>query len=136
MIIGIGSDICRIDRIEKSLEKFGQRFEQKCFTENERLRAQKSKGQAAAVYAKRFAAKEAFVKAIGSDLKNHFSWQDIEVLNTQSGKPIINLSPKACKMLETIIPKGYETNIFLTMSDDYPNAIAFVVINAEVVLQK
>lgn len=130
MIIGIGSDICRIDRIEKSLSRFGNRFEQRCFTQKEQAQALEKKLLKPSFYAKRFAAKEAFVKAIGSEIKNSFSWLDIEIVNLISGQPLINLSAHAQKQLYTIIPHGYEPKIFLTLSDDYPNAIAFVIIEA------
>lgn len=130
MIIGIGSDICRIDRIEKSLAKFGRRFEQRCFTKSEQTQALERKISKPAFYAKRFAAKEAFVKAIGNETKNSFSWLDIEIVNLISGQPVINLSAHAQELLEKVIPQGFEPKIFLTLSDDYPNAIAFVIIEA------
>ncbi len=130
MIIGIGSDICRIDRIEKSLLRFSKRFENRCFTSSEQTIALERKASKAAFYAKRFAAKEAFVKAIGVEVKNSLSWLDIEIVNLINGQPVINLSNHASRILDTIIPQGFEPKLFLTLSDDYPNAIAFVIIEA------
>ncbi|WP_240007481.1 holo-ACP synthase [Pseudaquidulcibacter saccharophilus] len=130
MIIGIGSDICRIDRIEKSLLRFGKRFENRCFTSTEQSIAEGKKAIKAAFYAKRFAAKEAFVKAIGGEIKNSLSWLDIEIVNLINGQPVINLTDHANRILNKIIPQGFEPKLFLTLSDDYPNAIAFVIIEA------
>lgn len=128
MIYGIGSDICVISRIEKTLEKFGARFEKRCFTNIEQLKANRTPELRAASYAKRFAAKEAFSKAIGTGIRMGVAWNEIGIENDISGKPKIVLSGKTKELFEKNVPKGHKANIFLTMSDDYPYAMAFVVI--------
>lgn len=130
MIVGIGSDICIISRIEKSLERFGVRFEKRCFTENEIKRANARPLLRAGTLAKRFAAKEAFSKAIGTGMHAGVAWRDIEVINGPSGKPSLRLYNGAATHLERLTPKGFKTNVFLSMTDDYPYAMAFVIIEA------
>lgn len=130
MIIGIGSDICVISRIEKTLARFGDRFETRCFSVGEQKRANRRPISRAGTYAKRFAAKEAFSKAIGTGMRRGVAWRDIEVINAPSGRPSIVLHNSALARLNEIIPKGFKPNIFLTMTDDYPYAMAFVVIEA------
>ncbi len=128
MIYGIGSDICVISRIEKTLERFGSRFENRCFTPIEQAKADRTPKLRASSYAKRFAAKEAFSKAMGTGIKFGVAWREIGVENDITGKPTIKLSGKTKDKFDKIIPEGNKANIFLTMSDDYPYAIAYVII--------
>jgi holo-[acyl-carrier protein] synthase len=128
MIYGIGSDICVISRIEKTLARFGQRFERRCFTQIEQAKANRTPANKAASYAKRFAAKEAFSKAMGTGVQFGVAWNEIGVQNDALGKPNIVLSGKTKVKFEEKIPNGYKANIFLTMSDDYPYAISYVII--------
>lgn len=128
MIVGIGSDICVISRIEATLRKYGERFENRCFTDIERAKANRTPKLKANSYAKRFAAKEAFSKAIGTGMRFGVAWRDIGVVNDKSGRPTIVLHGKAKELFESRIPIGKKANIFLTMSDDYPYAIAYVII--------
>ena len=130
MIIGIGSDICNISRIEKSLARFGNRFESRCFTQNEINRANARPLLRAGTFAKRFAAKEAFSKAIGTGMRHGVAWRDIEVANAPSGKPSLSLSNSAAEILQKLTPKGFKPNVLLSMTDDYPYAMAFVIIEA------
>lgn len=135
MIIGLGSDLCDICRIESSLQKFGARFERKCFTEREiakaHSRANKGNNSAASTFAKRFAAKEACAKALGTGLSQGVFWKDIEVINLPSGKPTIKLTNGALKALERITPEEKTPHIHVTLCDEHPCAQAFVVIEAE-----
>ncbi len=135
MIIGLGSDLCDIRRIEKSLETFSTRFERKCFTDKEiakaHARAKKGNNSAASTFAKRFAAKEACAKALGTGLSNGVFWKDMEVVNLPSGKPTIALTNGALSALERITPNGKEAHIHVSLCDEYPYAQAFVVIEAE-----
>lgn len=130
MIIGIGSDICLISRIEKLLDKYGTHFENRVFTEKEQEKANISSIHKSATYAKRFAAKEAFAKAIGTGIANGLSLKDIEVDNSKSGQPFINLTEEANKKLLEFMPKGHSPKVFLTLTDDKPYAMAFVIIEA------
>jgi holo-[acyl-carrier protein] synthase len=134
MIIGIGSDICDIRRIEKSLERFGDRFRDRIFTGIEQARAEGRIGKghvgAAGTYAKRFAAKEACSKALGTGLSMGTSWKDMGVVNRRSGQPTMELTGKAAARLQALMPEGYRPVIHLTMTDEYPYAQAFVVIEA------
>ena len=130
MIIGTGADITRIDRIAGTLERFGARFEQRCFTEGERARAARRPLLRAETFAKRFAAKEACSKALGTGLRKGVFWRDMEVVNLPSGAPSIRLTGGALARLEAITPPGCETRIHLTLTDDNPYALAFVVIEA------
>lgn len=130
MIIGIGSDLCVISRIEKTLEKFGTRFEQRCFTEHERKRANHRPRFKAATYAKRFAAKEAMSKALGTGMRRGVAWRDIGVVNLPSGQPSIELKGASLDVLMRKIPDNHVPYIFLTMTDDNPYAMAFVIIEA------
>lgn len=130
MIIGIGSDLCVISRIEKTLAKFGTRFEQRCFTELERKRANNRPLQKAATYAKRFAAKEAMSKALGTGMRHGVAWRDIGVVNLRSGEPSIELKGASLDVLMRKIPDNHVPYIFLTMTDDNPYAMAFVIIEA------
>lgn len=130
MIIGLGSDLCNIERIAKSIERFGERFEARVFTETERAKAAKRPFTRAGTYAKRFAAKEAFSKAVGTGFKRGVFMKDIGVVNAPSGAPTLALSGGAKARLDAITPAGYDAHIHLTLTDDHPWAQAFVVIEA------
>lgn len=129
MIIGIGSDLIDIRRIEKSLERFGERFTHRCFTEIERQKSDRRKLRAAS-YAKRFAAKEACSKALGTGLSKGVFWRDMGVVNLPGGKPTMHLTGGAMQRLESIVPAGHDPAIHLTITDDFPLAQAFVIIEA------
>ena len=130
MIIGLGSDLCNIDRIANSLDRFGERFENRVFTEVERAKAQRRPYTIAGTYAKRFAAKEAFSKAVGTGFRRGVFMKDIGVVNAPSGAPTLALTGGAAKRLEEMIPAGHEAAIHLTLTDDHPWAQAFVIIEA------
>ena len=129
MIIGIGSDLIDIRRIEKSLERHGQRFIQRIFTEVEQARSENRRARAAS-YAKRFAAKEACAKALGTGLAQGVFWRDMGVVNLASGKPTVALTGGAAVRLGKILPEGHRAAIHLTITDDFPLAQAFVIIEA------
>lgn len=129
MIIGIGTDICDIRRIEKLLEKFGDRFKEKTFTEGERVYAE-TQANPAATYAKRFAAKEAVAKALAGSDTGSLSWQDVEVVNSKSGRPKIKLHRGAKKRAKSRLKSGQKFKIHLSLSDDIPYAQAFAVFEA------
>ncbi|ESY12239.1 holo-ACP synthase [Mesorhizobium sp. M0615] len=129
MIIGIGSDLIDIRRIEKSLERHGQRFIQRIYTEVEQVRSEGRKGRAAS-YAKRFAAKEACAKALGTGLAQGVFWRDMGVANLPSGAPTMALTGGAAARLAKILPHGHRAAIHLTITDDFPLAQAFVIIEA------
>jgi len=131
VIIGIGSDLCDIDRVEKTLERFGERFIARCFTETEQRRSDRRAGRAAS-YAKRFAAKEACAKALGTGLRRGVFWRDMGVVNLPSGQPTMKLTGGAAKRLQAIVPPGTEPIIHLTISDEKGLAQAVVVIEARV----
>jgi holo-[acyl-carrier protein] synthase len=130
VIIGIGSDLCNIERIAHSLERFGERFENRVFTEIERAKAAKRPFTKAGTYAKRFAAKEAFSKAVGTGFKRGVFMKDIGVVNAPSGAPTLALSGGAKARLDAMIPSGYSGVIHLTLTDDHPWAQAFIIIEA------
>jgi holo-[acyl-carrier protein] synthase len=129
MIIGIGSDLSDIRRIAKTLERFGDRFTHKSFTEIERARSDRKTDRAAS-YAKRFAAKEACSKALGTGLKGGVHLADMGVVNMRSGQPTMALTGGAAKRLEAMTPAGMRCVIHLTLTDDHPYAQAFVIIEA------
>ncbi|MCY0095798.1 holo-ACP synthase [Hoeflea ulvae] len=129
MIIGIGSDLIDIRRIEKTLERHGERFTNRCFTEVEQAKSDR-RAMRAASYAKRFAAKEACSKALGTGLSQGVFWRDMGVVNLPGGKPTMRLSGGAAKRLEQMTPAGMVCAIHLTITDDYPLAQAFVIIEA------
>jgi holo-[acyl-carrier protein] synthase len=129
MIIGMGSDLIDIRRVENSLNRFGERFTHRCFTDIERAKSDGRKNRAAS-YAKRFAAKEACSKALGTGLANGVFWKDMGVVNLPGGKPTMALTNGAAKRLEMMLPAGHKANIHLTITDDYPYAQAFVIIEA------
>ncbi len=130
MIIGLGSDLCNIERIQASLDRFGERFEARVFTETERAKAAKRPFTRAGTYAKRFAAKEAFSKAVGTGFKRGVFMRDIGVINAQSGAPTLALTGGAKARLDAMTPQGYDARIHLTLTDDHPWAQAFVIIEA------
>jgi len=130
MIIGLGSDLCNIERIQNSLDRFGARFEQRVFTEVERAKAAGRPYTRAGTYAKRFAAKEAFSKAVGTGFKRGVFMKDIGVVNAPSGAPTLALSGGAAARLAALTPEGHEAIVHLTLTDDHPWAQAFVVIEA------
>jgi holo-[acyl-carrier protein] synthase len=129
MIIGIGSDLCDIRRIEETLARHGERFTERIFTEVERARAD-SKANRAATYAKRFAAKEACAKALGTGIRRGVFWRDMGVVNQRSGQPTMALTGGAAERLKALTPSGHEAVIHLTITDEHPHAQAFVVIEA------
>ena len=130
MIIGLGSDLCSIERIEAALSRHGNRFEQRCFTEVERAKAARRPYARAGTYAKRFAAKEAFSKAVGTGFFQGVYMKDIGVVNLPSGAPTLALTNGAAARLAQMTPPGHEAHIHLTLTDDHPWAQAFVVIEA------
>ena len=130
MIIGIGSDLCNIERIQKSLDRFGEKFEARVFTDVERAKAASRPFTRAGTYAKRFAAKEAFSKAVGTGFKRGVFMKDIGVVNKASGEPTLALSGGAKQRLDDMTPQGHAASIHLTMTDDHPFALAVVVITA------
>jgi holo-[acyl-carrier protein] synthase len=129
MIVGIGADLCDIRRIEETLTRFGDRFLGRCFTEIERRRSDRKAGRAAS-YAKRFAAKEACAKALGTGLRHGVFWRDMGVVNLPSGQPTMRLTGGAAARLAALMPAGCEPFIHLTITDEHPLAQAFVVIEA------
>lgn len=128
MILGVGSDLCRIDRIEKTLSRFGSRFEARCFTAREQARANRRPAKRADTYAKRFAAKEACSKALGTGMRLGVAWRDMEVVNLPTGRPTLSLTGGALKRLQELTPPGFAADIHLSLTDDHPLAMAFVVI--------
>jgi holo-[acyl-carrier protein] synthase len=130
LIIGIGSDLCSIERIRKSLDRFGERFVRRVFTDVERARAERRPLTCAGTYAKRFAAKEAFSKAVGTGFRRGVFMRDIGVVNAPSGAPTLALTGGARARLDAMTPEGHFAEIHLTMTDDHPFALAFVVITA------
>jgi holo-[acyl-carrier protein] synthase len=129
MILGLGSDLSDIRRVQASLDRFGARFTHRCFTEIERARSER-KPDAASSYAKRFAAKEACAKALGTGMRRGVFWRDMGVVNMRSGQPTMALTNGALKRLEEITPPGMKAVIHLTLTDDHPYAQAFVIIEA------
>lgn len=129
-IIGIGSDLCNIERIQNSLDRFGERFLARVFTETERAKAERRPFTRAGTYAKRFAAKEACAKALGTGMRRGVFWRDMGVVNMRSGQPTMALTGGALKRLEEITPPGMKAVIHLSLTDDHPYAQAFVIIEA------
>jgi holo-[acyl-carrier protein] synthase len=129
VIIGIGSDIIDIRRIERSVERFGDRFLNRVFTDIERAKAQ-SRMRAIDTYAKRFAAKEACAKALGTGIYRGVTWRMMEVVNLKGGKPTLKLTGAAAERLDTLTPAGMTPHVHVTLTDDHPWAQAFVVIEA------
>ena len=130
MIVGLGSDLCNIERIQASLDRFGERFESRVFTATERTKAAKRPFTKAGTLAKRFAAKEAFAKAVGTGFRAGVFMRDIGVVNAPSGAPTLALAGGARARLDGLIPEGHRARVHLTMTDDHPWAQAFVIIEA------
>ncbi|MBB3982087.1 holo-[acyl-carrier protein] synthase [Sphingobium fontiphilum] len=133
MIIGLGSDLCNIERIQHSLDRFGDRFVQRVFTEVEQAKAARRPLTRAGTLAKRFAAKEAFSKAVGTGFRAGVFMRDIGVVNAPSGAPTLALTGGAKARLDAMTPAGHEAVIHLTLTDDHPWAQAFVVIEAVII---
>jgi holo-[acyl-carrier protein] synthase len=131
MIIGIGSDLCDIRRIEASLARFGERFTMRVFSDVERARSERRVHARAASYAKRFAAKEACAKALGTGFRKGVFFSDLRVVNFSSGQPTMSLHGGALARLNSLVPEGYEARIALSLTDEYPYAYAQVIISAE-----
>ena len=129
MILGIGTDLANIERIEKTLARFGDRFRNRVFTEVEQKKAERRK-DVAGTYAKRWAAKEACSKALGTGLRMGISWRDMAVSNLHSGQPVMVVTGWAEKRLQEMTPKGHVSTIHVSLTDDHPWAQAFVVIEA------
>ena len=129
MIVGIGSDLIDIRRIAKSLERFGDRFRNRVFTDIEKAKSDRRKERAAS-YAKRFAAKEACAKALGTGMSHGVFWRDMGVVNLPGGKPTMHLTNGAAARLDAITPPGMRAVVHLTITDDFPLAQAFVIIEA------
>ena len=130
MIVGIGSDLCNIERIQNSLDRFGERFIARVFTDVERAKAEGRPFTRAGTYAKRFAAKEAFSKAVGTGFKRGGFMKDIGVVNQATGAPTLALTGGAKERLDAMMPEGHAAVVHLTMTDDHPWAQAFVIITA------
>lgn len=134
MILGIGNDLVDVRRIERTIERFGERFLERVFTPAERAKAER-RGEGphsarAATYAKRFAAKEACAKALGTGLRDGVFWRDMGVVNLPGGQPTLRLQGGALARLQAITPKGMEARIHLALTDEYPTAEAVVIISA------
>ena len=130
MIVGIGSDLCNIERIQNSIDRFGDRFLNRVFTETERAKAARRPFTMAGTLAKRFAAKEAFSKAVGTGFKRGVYMKDIGVVNAPSGAPTLVLTGGARARLDALAPAGHAIDVHLTMTDDHPWAQAFVILTA------
>ena len=130
MILGIGSDLCNIERIENSLQRWGEKFLERVFTEVEQAKARSRPHTRAGTLAKRFAAKEAFSKAVGTGFKRGVYMKDIGVVNLPSGAPTLRLTGGAKARLDALAPEGHAIDIHLTMTDDHPWAQAFVILTA------
>ena len=129
MILGIGTDLANIERIEATLARFGDRFRNRVFTETEQAKAERRK-DTAGTYAKRWAAKEACSKALGTGLRMGIAWKDMRVRNLHTGQPMMEVTGWAKTRLEAMTPAGHEAIIHVTLTDDHPWAQAFVVIEA------
>jgi len=129
MILGIGTDLANIERIERTLDRFGDRFRDRVFTEAEQTKAERRR-DTAGTYAKRWAAKEACSKALGTGLRMGIAWKDMAVTNLRTGQPVMAVTGWAEKRLKDMTPDGYEAVIHVTLTDDHPWAQAFVVIEA------
>lgn len=130
MIIGLGNDVIDITRIARTIERFGDRFLDRCFTPVERVKCDRRGRTRAASYAKRFAAKEACSKALGTGLRRGVFWRDIGVVNLPSGRPTLKLTGGALERLKEMTPARHEARIDLTLTDDFPTAQAIVIISA------
>ena len=130
MILGIGTDLCNIERIEATLARFGDRFRARVFTDRERRRAEGRPRAVAATYAKRWAAKEACSKALGTGLRMGIAWKDMAVSNLRTGQPVMHLTGWAAERLAAMTPPGHEAIVHVTLTDDHPWAQAVVLIEA------
>jgi len=130
MILGIGSDLCNIERIEATLARHGERFKTRVFTEREQKKASSRPRAVAATYAKRWAAKEACSKALGTGLRMGIAWKDMAVSNLRSGQPVMHLTGWAAERLAQMTPPGHHAIVHVTLTDDHPWAQAYVVIEA------
>lgn len=130
MILGIGTDLCNIERVEATLARFGDRFRDRVFTAREQRRAESRPRAVAATYAKRWAAKEACSKALGTGLRMGIAWKDMAVTNLHTGQPVMQVTGWAAARLAAMTPPGHEAVIHVTLTDDHPWASAFVVIEA------
>ena len=129
MILGIGTDLANIERIQGTLDRFGDRFRNRVFTDTEQAKAERRR-DVAGTYAKRWAAKEACSKALGTGLRMGICWRDMAVSNLETGQPVIAVTGWAAERLKDMTPKGHEAIIHVTLTDDHPWAQAFVVIEA------
>ena len=129
MILGVGTDLCNIERIERTLERFGDRFRNRVFTEIEQKKAERRR-DVAGTYAKRWAAKEACSKALGTGLRMGIAWKDMAVTNLRTGQPVMHVTGWAAERLAEMTPDGHVATIHVTLTDDHPWAQAFVVIEA------
>jgi holo-[acyl-carrier protein] synthase len=129
MILGIGTDLANIERIEATLARFGDRFRNRVFTDTEQRKAER-RADAAGTYAKRWAAKEACSKALGTGLRMGISWKDMSVANLRSGQPVMHLTGWAAERLAAMTPEGHEAIVHVTLTDDHPWAQAMVLIEA------
>jgi len=129
MILGLGNDIIDIRRVERTIERYGERFLSRVFTEIERRKSD-NRAERAASYAKRFAAKEACAKALGTGFRQGVFWRDMGVVNLPSGRPTLQLTGGAARALEQLTPEGHEVRIDLSITDDFPTAQAIVIISA------
>jgi holo-[acyl-carrier protein] synthase len=129
MIIGIGTDCCEVERIEGVIQRQGDRFLTRVFTDDERAAAAK-RPEPAVYFARRFAAKEACVKALGSGITKQVGWRDVEILNGRAGEPILRVRGAALRRLNRMTPKDHEAALHVSLADDPPMAVAFVVLEA------
>lgn len=129
MILGVGTDLANIERISATLERFGDRFRNRVFTETEQAKAERRK-DAVGTYAKRWAAKEACSKALGTGLRMGIAWKDMSIDNLETGQPVMTVGGWAAKRLAEMTPSGHIATIFVSLTDDHPWAQAFVVIEA------
>ncbi|TMV03711.1 holo-ACP synthase [Ruegeria sediminis] len=134
MILGIGTDLANIDRIQGTLDRFGDRFRNRVFTETEQRKAER-RADTAGTYAKRWAAKEACSKALGTGLRMGIAWKDMAVSNLRTGQPVMHVTGWAADRLKEMTPEGHEAIIHVTLTDDHPWAQAFVVIEARPVAE-
>jgi holo-[acyl-carrier protein] synthase len=133
MILGIGTDLANIDRVQGVIDRFGDRFRNRVFTPREQRKAiyrSKTEGGEASTYAKRWAAKEACSKALGTGLRMGIAWKDMSVTNLHTGQPVMHVTGWAAERLERMTPEGHEAIIHVSLTDDHPWAQAFVVIEA------
>ncbi|HEY8596098.1 MAG TPA: holo-ACP synthase [Devosiaceae bacterium] len=129
MIVGLGNDLCEIARVQNTLDRYGERFTMRCFTEIERRKSDRRAARAAS-YAKRFAAKEACAKALGTGMSRGVYWRDLGVVNLPSGKPTMQLTNGAARALDRLVPPGHQAHIHISITDDNGMAQAFVIIEA------